>query len=208
MPWLLSTGDDDGVIKVRGVVLRAREPCRLIPPQALGPSATRQRKGIYPALRLHYRLSLVRGQKAPSCNEVRFHATYVCLYYAFSYPVFCSGDGTLSVMDIRSKKPEPVAQSEDQEDELLSIAAIKGYVDRLPFLRGRLVARNLRKWRSFRCTRASACRVDFTCLLPSFFDILTENFSGSKIVVGTQLGILSIFNRSSGWGDCVDRIPG
>lgn len=33
-------------------------------------------------------------------------------------------------------------------------------------------------------------------------------YRASKIVVGTQLGILSIFNRSSGWGDCVDRIPG
>ncbi|KAF8169521.1 WD repeat-containing protein JIP5 [Pholiota molesta] len=71
--------------------------------------------------------------------------------------VSTSGDGTLSVMDVRSKKPEPIAQSEDQEDELLSIVAIKG---------------------------------------------------GSKAVVGTQIGILSIFNRSSGWGDCVDRVPG
>jgi WD repeat-containing protein 55 len=32
--------------------------------------------------------------------------------------------------------------------------------------------------------------------------------SGSKYVVGTQQGILSVFNRASGWGDCVDRIPG
>ncbi|KAF9476091.1 WD40 repeat-like protein [Pholiota conissans] len=71
--------------------------------------------------------------------------------------VSTSGDGTLSVMDVRSKKSESVAQSEDQEDELLSIVAIKG---------------------------------------------------GAKIVVGTQIGILSIFNRSSGWGDCVDRVPG
>ncbi|KAI0325515.1 WD40 repeat-like protein [Cubamyces sp. BRFM 1775] len=71
--------------------------------------------------------------------------------------VATSGDGTLSVMDVRSKKMEPVAQSEDQEDELLSILSIKG---------------------------------------------------GQKIVVGTQLGVLSIFNRKSGWGDCVDRIPG
>ncbi len=30
----------------------------------------------------------------------------------------------------------------------------------------------------------------------------------TKFVVGTQIGVLSIFNRSSGWGDCVDRIPG
>lgn len=37
-----------------------------------------------------------------------------------------SADGTLSVMDVRSKKPKPIARSEDQEDELLSIATIKG----------------------------------------------------------------------------------
>lgn len=71
--------------------------------------------------------------------------------------VATSGDGTLSVMDIRVNKPEPFAQSEDQEDELLSIVGIKG---------------------------------------------------NTKFVVGTQLGILSIFNRNKGWGDCVDRIPG
>ncbi|KAJ7130196.1 WD40-repeat-containing domain protein [Mycena epipterygia] len=68
-----------------------------------------------------------------------------------------SGDGTLSVMDVRSKKTTPFAQSEDQDDELLSATTIK---------------------------------------------------SGAKVVVGTQLGILSIFNRSSGYGDCVDRVPG
>lgn len=32
--------------------------------------------------------------------------------------------------------------------------------------------------------------------------------SGQKLVVGTQLGILSVFNRRKGYGDCVDRIPG
>ncbi|KAI0943775.1 WD repeat-containing protein jip5 [Taiwanofungus camphoratus] len=71
--------------------------------------------------------------------------------------VCTSGDGTLSVIDVRSKKTEPLAHSEDQEDELLSIVPIKG---------------------------------------------------GQKFVVGTQLGILSIFNRKNGWGDCVDRVPG
>ncbi|KAI0052373.1 WD40 repeat-like protein [Auriscalpium vulgare] len=71
--------------------------------------------------------------------------------------VATSGDGTLSVMDVRAKKTEPFAQSEDQEDELLSILPIK---------------------------------------------------SGTKVVIGTQLGILSVFNRAKGWGDCVDRIPG
>lgn len=37
-----------------------------------------------------------------------------------------SGDGSLSVIDVRTKKTEPLAQSEDQEDELLSIVPIKG----------------------------------------------------------------------------------
>ncbi|KAF8452491.1 WD40-repeat-containing domain protein [Boletus edulis BED1] len=71
--------------------------------------------------------------------------------------VSTSADGTLSVVDIRGKKLEPLARSEDQEDELLSIVSIR---------------------------------------------------NGTKVVVGTQLGILSIFNRSQGWGDCVDRVPG
>ncbi|KAH9947839.1 WD40 repeat-like protein [Amylocystis lapponica] len=71
--------------------------------------------------------------------------------------VSTSGDGSLSVIDIRSKKTQPLAQSEDQEDELLCIVPFKG---------------------------------------------------GQKFAVGTQLGILSIFNKRNGWGDCVDRIPG
>ncbi|KAG8216026.1 WD40-repeat-containing domain protein [Butyriboletus roseoflavus] len=71
--------------------------------------------------------------------------------------VSTSADGTLSVIDVRGKKLEPLARSEDQEDELLSIVAIR---------------------------------------------------NGTKVVVGTQLGILSIFNRSQGWADCVDRVPG
>ncbi|KAI0299432.1 WD40 repeat-like protein [Multifurca ochricompacta] len=70
---------------------------------------------------------------------------------------FMCGDGTLSVMDVRSTKSEPFAHSENQEDELLSIVPFKG---------------------------------------------------GTKIAVGTQLGMISIFNRNKGWGDCVDRVPG
>ncbi|KAF8752136.1 WD40 repeat-like protein [Rhizoctonia solani] len=68
-----------------------------------------------------------------------------------------SGDGTLSIIDVRSSKVEPFAHSEDQEDELLSIVSIK---------------------------------------------------DGKKVAVGTQTGIISIWNRSSGWGDCVDRLKG
>ncbi|KAF8958962.1 WD repeat-containing protein JIP5 [Flammula alnicola] len=118
MPWLLSTGDDDGTVKLWDP--RQRDSIR---------TYTQHFDYISDFLWLDDKRQLV--------------AT--------------SGDGTLSVMDVRSKKPEPLAQSEDQEDELLSIVAIKG---------------------------------------------------ATKVVVGTQLGILSIFNRSSGWGDCVDRVPG
>ncbi|WWD22770.1 hypothetical protein CI109_107263 [Kwoniella shandongensis] len=71
--------------------------------------------------------------------------------------VTTSGDGHLSVIDIRSNKATPLSVSGDQEDELLSIVPIKG---------------------------------------------------GTKAVVGSGLGILSIWNRKQGWGDCVDRIPG
>ncbi|KAI0795776.1 WD40 repeat-like protein [Abortiporus biennis] len=117
-PNLLSTGDDDGVIKLWDP--RKPDPLR---------AYTHHFDFISDFLWLEDKKQLV--------------AT--------------SGDGTLSVIDVRSKKTEPFAQSEDQEDELLSLLAIKG---------------------------------------------------GQKIVVGTQIGILSIFNRKSGWGDCVDRIPG
>lgn len=68
-----------------------------------------------------------------------------------------SGDGHLSVIDVRSSKAEPMSVSADQEDELLSIAQIKG---------------------------------------------------GDKCVVGTGLGVLSIWNRKLGWEDSVDRFIG
>lgn len=47
-----------------------------------------------------------------------------------------------------------------------------------------------------------------TIILPSISLDCSKSSSGQKLVVGTQLGILSIFNRRSGYGDCVDRIPG
>jgi len=46
--------------------------------------------------------------------------------FTFSESFCTSGDGTLSVMDVRSKMREPFAHSEDQEDELLSIVPFKG----------------------------------------------------------------------------------
>lgn len=118
MPWLLCTGDDEGVIKLW-------DP--------------RQRECI---------------------RTYKQHFDYITDFLWLKDTkqlVATSGDGTLSVMDVRSKKVEAAAHSEDQEDELLSVALIRG---------------------------------------------------GAKVVVGTQLGILSIFNRASGWGDCTDRVPG
>jgi WD repeat-containing protein 55 len=38
-----------------------------------------------------------------------------------------SGDGTISVMDVRSRNSTAVSQSEDQEDELHALLPIKGY---------------------------------------------------------------------------------
>jgi hypothetical protein len=38
------------------------------------------------------------------------------------------GDGTVSVIDVRANSTTPFAVSDDQEDELLSIVSIKGYV--------------------------------------------------------------------------------
>ncbi|WFD29236.1 hypothetical protein MSPP1_000243 [Malassezia sp. CBS 17886] len=70
--------------------------------------------------------------------------------------VCTSGDGTLSTIDIRAGK-KGAEVSDDQEDELLSVAAIKG---------------------------------------------------GTKLVVGTQLGILSLWAPSRGLLDHVDRFPG
>jgi len=100
-------------------------------------------------------------------------------------------------MDIRSKKEEPIAYSEDQEDELLSIVAIKGYVpcDILLFLMNAALHE-----RGHCLGSMSLC-----CKHPLISTVL---FRGTKAVVGTQLGILSIFNRNKGWGDCVDRVPG
>ncbi|KAJ7135403.1 WD40-repeat-containing domain protein [Mycena crocata] len=99
-------------------------------------------------------------RQQPSIRVHRQHFDYITdfLWLPDKHHLLAtSGDGTLSVMDVRAKKTAPFAQSEDQEDELLSATTIKG---------------------------------------------------GAKVVVGTQLGILSIFNRSSGYGDCVDRVPG
>ncbi|KAI0089077.1 WD40 repeat-like protein [Irpex rosettiformis] len=117
-PNLLSTGDDDGVVK------------------------------------------LWDPRKPDPVNTYTHHFDFISdfLWLEDKKHLVCtSGDGTLSVLDVRSKKDKPFAQSEDQEDELLSIVAIKG---------------------------------------------------GSKLLIGTQSGALTLFSPRHGYADCVTRIPG
>lgn len=63
-------------------------------------------------------------QETTCCYQVRIFFDI----RAFGWPAETSfsGDGTLSVIDVRARTTEPFAQSEDQEDELLSIVPIKG----------------------------------------------------------------------------------
>nr|XP_018266256.1 WD-repeat protein JIP5 [Kwoniella dejecticola CBS 10117]OBR88414.1 WD-repeat protein JIP5 [Kwoniella dejecticola CBS 10117] len=102
-------------------------------------------------------------RKPDPIREYNQHFDYISDFTYFEDKrqlVSTSGDGHLSVIDIRSNKNQPLTVSADQEDELLSIVQVKG---------------------------------------------------GQKAIVGSGLGILSIWNRKLGWGDCdvaVDRIPG
>ncbi|EKD01789.1 hypothetical protein A1Q2_03852 [Trichosporon asahii var. asahii CBS 8904] len=68
--------------------------------------------------------------RSPECaREYRQHFDYISGFSYFDDKrqlVTTSGDGFLSVIDIRSKKKEPLHMSDDQEDELLSICQIKG----------------------------------------------------------------------------------
>ena len=127
-------------------------------------------------------------------------------------------------MDIRSKRPDPVAQSEDQEDELLSIVSIKGFVgfislnSEITHFCGWLPNKGVIRIRMAKMLdptvatiSVDCCRNSYSCfpLRLTLIQLMTFlSHRASKFVVGTQLGILSIFNRSSGWGDCVDRVPG
>lgn len=73
---------------------------------------------------------MARRQKAACLHEV---VSNPAIAFPSSFAYFClvltiqSADGTLSVIDVRANKLEPLARSEDQEDELLSIVAIKKY---------------------------------------------------------------------------------
>ncbi|EIW73167.1 hypothetical protein TREMEDRAFT_59329 [Tremella mesenterica DSM 1558] len=92
-------------------------------------------------------------RKEDCIRSYNHHQDYIsdfCYFDDKRQLVSTSGDGRLSVIDIRVNKTVPLAISEDQEDELLSLVPIKG---------------------------------------------------GTKLAVGTGLGV-------SGWGDCVDRVPG
>lgn len=65
------------------------------------------------------------------------------------------------------------------------------------------LSRKIRKMNFFPLYQSKG---SYVCHSPDFYTKIL--LRGQKFVVGTQLGILAIFNRHNGWGDCVDRIPG
>ena len=67
---------------------------------------------------------MARGQETSGVHKVG--QTRFTLRFVTQTQHLRSGDGSLSVLDVRSKRTDPFAQSEDQEDELLSVVSIKG----------------------------------------------------------------------------------
>lgn len=111
LPNILATGGDDGVIKV---------------PLFLPSFPTRDHYIHFPQL---------WDPRTPSCQtEIRAYTHHNDFISDFlwladkKHLVATSGDGTLSVLDVRANKSTPAAKSENQEDELLSIVAVRGYV--------------------------------------------------------------------------------
>lgn len=175
-PNLLATGDDDGVVSLwddrsssSSSAIRSYSHhfdwitsmlwCQhLAPPKAPKLSKEdreKKKQKDEKKLRKRQRNKSRRGEDADDDQEDE-QATAYNVKSSRERLVCTSGDGTLSVIDIRSG-PSAVLVSEDQEDELLSIASVK---------------------------------------------------QDSKLVVGTQLGILSLWSPTKGLLDHVDRIPG
>lgn len=124
-PNLFATGDDDGVVKV------CAEPAlaKVLHLTALFSSGTLDKRTLpapIPIILILY--PIFCGLRTRNTSYARggcFARPEVSIPLNLS---IYSGDGTLSVLDVRSKKTAPFAHSEDQEDELLSIVAIKGCV--------------------------------------------------------------------------------
>lgn len=123
LPNLLATGDDDGVVKVCVI---ATSPSQLADAlSSCGILGSPRLYGHIPITSTSYPTSY--GLRIKSILSVR--GTYPSSLWSQSTERTCaSGDGTLSVIDVRSKKLEPFAHSEDQEDELLSVVSIKKYI--------------------------------------------------------------------------------
>ena len=103
-PWMSSTGDDDGIVK-------------LWDPRSAGEI----RSYLHHSDFISDFLWFEDKKQLVSTRCVRFYFT------SSTFSMSChSGDGTLSVIDVRSKSTEPFAHSEDQEDELLSIISMQG----------------------------------------------------------------------------------
>ena len=124
MPNLLATGDDDGVVKV--CVASSVSALELI--KSLSRCGIREYQSPSASIPTTLIISLTFCGWKTRSTLFAPGPYYNPTHYVLSDSGSHSGDGTLSVLDVRSKKVEPFAQSEDQEDELLSIVAIKAYV--------------------------------------------------------------------------------
>jgi WD40 repeat protein len=171
-PSLLTTGDDDGVVslwdprKSSTTAIRSYTHhfdwitsmlwCQhLAPPKAAKLSKEERERKQLKDEKKRRRKDRKRGLRGD--EDVQQEEEEASSIKSSRERLVCtSGDGTLSVIDIRSG-PSGVDVSEDQEDELLSIASVK---------------------------------------------------QDTKLVVGTQLGILSLWAPTRGLLDHVDRIPG
>lgn len=130
LPNMFCTGDDDGVIKVR------HPSCERHPPiytylLSFGTRDNHKKYVVIPIILISFPTfcgSATKNSSSPqgSCSALSTSFAYFC-----SILLIYSADGTLSVIDVRTKKSEPLARSEDQEDELLSIVAIKKSVSSL-----------------------------------------------------------------------------
>lgn len=101
---LLASGDDNGLVKVSSYSLPS-PPFSFIPIQLWDP------------------------RQSHAIRSYDHHFDYITDFLWLQHAnqlVTSSGDATLSVIDVR--KSTPLAHSEDQEDELLSLVSIRGSV--------------------------------------------------------------------------------
>jgi hypothetical protein len=128
---LMATGDDEGVIKVR-IPNDWEALIWLIQRRPTGQMWDHRQKQQIREFGHHW--EYISDFMFLDDKKQLVSTSYVvdCLiggrFLAYAVCFFCvaRGDGTLSVIDVRANTTTPLAVSEDQDDELLSIVSIKG----------------------------------------------------------------------------------